>query len=146
MSLAGIAASTAYQDAKGSWPYRIGSVCKDQTNRKQSLHPWVVIAHAGAEEPKSFMTLEGPEKQSRQPSILHRTVQMASFRKLLRFKNAAGQILYGEADHVSEVTHDGLIGTSVPVYNGVDPWAANFGLTGSVDTVAEVSRVPKISN
>ncbi|KIW90827.1 uncharacterized protein Z519_08610 [Cladophialophora bantiana CBS 173.52] len=71
---------------------------------------------------------------------------MASFGKLLRFKNVSGQILYGEVKSLDKITYDTIIGATVPVYDGEDPWAADFKLSGREETVSEVlaplARVP----
>jgi hypothetical protein len=63
---------------------------------------------------------------------------MVSFGKLLRFKNPSGNIFYGEAKDLPNVTKDGLIGATVPIFEGGEPWDPNFTPTGQTETVAEV--------
>jgi hypothetical protein len=63
---------------------------------------------------------------------------MASFEKLLRFKNIAGETFYGEVGHMHTLTRDTLLGLSIPVFRAGDPWDSDFHLTGKKETIAEV--------
>lgn len=64
---------------------------------------------------------------------------MARFGKLLRFKNTSGQVFYGEAKDLPQITKDALIGAEVPVFSaGQEPWSDDFKLSGSTEKIAEV--------
>lgn len=56
----------------------------------------------------------------------------------MRFKNASGQIYYGEAQDISEITKETLIGAKVLVYRGEEPWDSDFKLTDQTETISEV--------
>lgn len=68
---------------------------------------------------------------------------MAEFGKLVRFKDASGSEYYGEAEKLESITKDSLIGSSVPVYAGLDLWDSKFTLTAETRTVAEVCRLTR---
>ncbi|KIW86364.1 hypothetical protein Z517_01760 [Fonsecaea pedrosoi CBS 271.37] len=63
---------------------------------------------------------------------------MADFGKLIRFKDAYGDIYHGEAEGLPAITKSGLIGSSVPVYSGESPWDPDFKLLPETRTIAEV--------
>ncbi|OAL33541.1 hypothetical protein AYO20_07227 [Fonsecaea nubica] len=63
---------------------------------------------------------------------------MADFGKLIRFKDANGDIYQGEAEGLPAITKSGLIGSSVPVYSGESPWDPDFKLLPETRTIAEV--------
>ncbi|KPI42411.1 Fumarylacetoacetate hydrolase domain-containing-like protein [Cyphellophora attinorum] len=63
---------------------------------------------------------------------------MADFRKLIRFKDASGQVYYGEAGDLKDITQDGLLGADVPIFEGQNPWTPGFVLTESRRTISEV--------
>lgn len=58
---------------------------------------------------------------------------MASFTRLVRFKDPLGRILYGEAPEI-----DNFIGQTVSTYDGSNPWDPNLKLTGQTAEIAEV--------
>lgn len=61
---------------------------------------------------------------------------MARFNYLVRFRDAQDNIHYGEAGDIgSEST---LIGKTVDVYTGGNPWDDDFRLSGDKATIAEV--------
>ena len=64
--------------------------------------------------------------------------RMAAFGKLIRFKNASGNIFYGEAKALETVTKDTLLGAMIPVYEGGEPWESTFRLTEQQETIAMV--------
>ena len=63
---------------------------------------------------------------------------MGGFGKLLRFKTASGQVYYGEARDLAEITKASLIGAEVPIFNGDGPWSEDFKLSDRKEKVAEV--------
>lgn len=63
---------------------------------------------------------------------------MGAFGKLLRFKTASGQVYYGEARGLAQVTADSLMGTEVPIFNGDNPWSEDFKLSDRKEKIAEV--------
>ncbi|EXJ57736.1 uncharacterized protein A1O5_12526 [Cladophialophora psammophila CBS 110553] len=63
---------------------------------------------------------------------------MATFSRLVRFRNPAGQIFYGEVPGVDFVTQESLQGSKVAVYKGETPFEDDFGLTGHQEEIAEV--------
>jgi hypothetical protein len=65
---------------------------------------------------------------------------MGAFGKLLRFKTPSGQVCYGEARGLAQITKDSLMGAEVPIFNGGDPWSEDFKLSGRKEKVAEVWR------
>ncbi|RSL96391.1 hypothetical protein CEP52_011484 [Fusarium oligoseptatum] len=69
---------------------------------------------------------------------------MATFGKLIRFKDAAGTAFYGEAEGLPSINKHGLVGSSVPVYAGESPWDPNFRLTAETKSIAEV--LPPLSH
>lgn len=60
---------------------------------------------------------------------------LASFTRLVRFKDPLGRILYGEAPE-----NDNFIGQTVSTYDGSNPWDPNLKLTGKTAEIAEVRR------
>ena len=66
---------------------------------------------------------------------------MADFRKLIRFKDATGQVYYGEAGDLAAITQGGLVGASVCVFFGENPWSPDFAITGTTKTISEVCSV-----
>ena len=68
--------------------------------------------------------------------------KMAAFGKLIRFKNALGNVFYGEASALETVTTDALIGAMIPVYEGGEPWDPTFRLTEQRETIAMVCCRP----
>ncbi|KAJ3545768.1 hypothetical protein NM208_g2353 [Fusarium decemcellulare] len=69
---------------------------------------------------------------------------MATFGKLVRFKDRAGAAFYGEAEGLPSINEQGLIGSSVPIYAGESPWDPNFRLTSETKKIAEV--LPPLSH
>lgn len=61
---------------------------------------------------------------------------MAAFRRLIRFKDAAGKVVYGEGGDGKKA--DGLIGKTVSVFRGDVPWALQP--TNATAEVKEVSH------
>lgn len=59
-----------------------------------------------------------------------------NFTRLVRFANASG-VWYGEAEG-KELTKEGLVGQSVPVFRGEHPWDADFVKTSDVQEIAQV--------
>lgn len=68
-----------------------------------------------------------------------RSMASSNFKRLIRFRNPAGQIYYGEADGMGS-TLEMLRGQTVPVYKGHNPWDDDFNLSLDRDEVAEVSH------
>jgi hypothetical protein len=64
-----------------------------------------------------------------------------NFSRLVRFKDPAGTIYYGEFGNQA-ASVDGLIGGSVPVYKGGAPWDDEFELTEKRAEIAEVRSRP----
>lgn len=58
---------------------------------------------------------------------------MASFTRIVRFKDPLGRILYGEAPE-----NDSFIGQKVSTYDGSNPWDPNLILTGQTAEIAAV--------
>ncbi|KAH8650769.1 fumarylacetoacetate hydrolase family protein [Ilyonectria robusta] len=69
---------------------------------------------------------------------------MATFGKLVRFKDRAGTAFYGEAEGLPSINKQGLIGSFVPVYASESPWDPNFRLTSETKRIAEV--LPPLSH
>lgn len=61
---------------------------------------------------------------------------MAAFRYLIRFKDASGKILLGEAGAPRKA--ETLLGSSVRVYQGSAPWDPKLRLTERTAEVKEV--------
>jgi 2-keto-4-pentenoate hydratase/2-oxohepta-3-ene-1,7-dioic acid hydratase in catechol pathway len=61
---------------------------------------------------------------------------MTVFKYLIRFKDAAGTIFFGEAGGPS--TGEALIGKTVPVYRGTSPWDPDLKATGESAEVKEL--------
>jgi 2-keto-4-pentenoate hydratase/2-oxohepta-3-ene-1,7-dioic acid hydratase in catechol pathway len=61
---------------------------------------------------------------------------MTVFKYLIRFKDAAGTVLFGEAGVPSAA--DVLLGKTVPVYQGTSPWDPNLKATGTNAVVKEL--------
>ena len=62
---------------------------------------------------------------------------MAPFKRLVRFKSPTGIIQFGETD-VQDPSKTSLVGTSVNVYSGLNPWDNDFKLTDEMAEIAEV--------
>lgn len=60
-----------------------------------------------------------------------------NFTRLVRFADSTGTIWYGDAEG-KELTKEGLVGQSVPVYHGEHPWDADFAKTSDLREIAEV--------
>ena len=60
-----------------------------------------------------------------------------NFTRLVRFADASGKIWFGEADG-NDLTNNGLVGQSVTVYRGENPWDADFAKTADVQEIAQV--------
>lgn len=69
---------------------------------------------------------------------------MASFQRLLRFKNPQGTIFYGESPVDGTVTAEQLLGASVKVYNNSSPFDDDFTFSGQTEKVAEVRLLSPI--
>ena len=63
---------------------------------------------------------------------------MAKFKRLLRFKDDARDVWYGELDDLKQINEENLMGLDVPIYEGGDPWDPSFVLNGSRRIVREV--------
>jgi hypothetical protein len=66
------------------------------------------------------------------------------FERLVRFKNPAGQIHYGEVEEKNS-TAESLSGKSVLVYKGENPWDDDFERTSRKETISEVRTTPAIA-
>jgi hypothetical protein len=66
---------------------------------------------------------------------------MAPFTSLFRFCDDSGLVYYGEAGESSGHTKESLIGRSVPVFRGENPWDVDFALTGDQRKVVEVPAI-----
>jgi hypothetical protein len=64
-----------------------------------------------------------------------------NFERLVRFKNPAGDIFYGEVEK-KDSTAESLSGQSVVVYEGENPWDDNFVRTSKKETVDQVLLPP----
>jgi hypothetical protein len=60
-----------------------------------------------------------------------------NFGRLVRFKNPAGKIYYGEVEGEFFAAED-LIGRNVPVYTGVNPWDNDFHRSYHREPISEV--------
>ena len=60
------------------------------------------------------------------------------FKRLVRFENSAGKILYGEVTSETPFVED-LIGSKVVTYDGRAPWDPDWKLTSTQDVIAKVS-------
>ncbi|KIW56398.1 hypothetical protein PV05_05063 [Exophiala xenobiotica] len=63
---------------------------------------------------------------------------MAPFSRLVRFRNPAGQIFYGEVPGDELTTKESLQGSQVAVYKGETPFDNDFSLTDQKEEIAEV--------
>ncbi|KAK5327270.1 hypothetical protein LTR43_006425 [Exophiala xenobiotica] len=63
---------------------------------------------------------------------------MAPFSRLVRFRNPAGQIFYGEVPGDDLVDKKSLEGRKVAVYKGETPFDDDFSLTGQMEEIADV--------
>ncbi len=65
---------------------------------------------------------------------------MAPFSRLVRFKNPAGSVFYGEVPESGNnlATQETLLGSRVPVYKGAAPFDDDFTLTNQKEEIAEV--------
>ena len=62
----------------------------------------------------------------------------APFGRLVRFKNQAGSIFFGEVPGTQSVTEESLNGSSVSVYDGEAPWDHDFCLSDRREEIHEV--------
>ncbi|KAK5222251.1 hypothetical protein LTR72_006508 [Exophiala xenobiotica] len=62
---------------------------------------------------------------------------MAPFSRLVRFRNPAGQIFYGEVPGDDLVDKKSLEGRKVAVYKGETPFDDDFSLTGQMEEIAD---------
>lgn len=62
--------------------------------------------------------------------------KMAIFKYLIRFKDASGKILFGEAGGPSKA--EALLGKVVPVYQGTSAWDPELKATGETAEVKEL--------
>jgi hypothetical protein len=61
------------------------------------------------------------------------------FNRILRFRDSAGTIHFGELNNQIIVSADGLVDKEVEVYtSGAAPWDDNFKLSGECAVVKEV--------
>ncbi len=60
------------------------------------------------------------------------------FTRLIRFANSAGRIYYGEADG-KDLTPEGLVGQTVPIYQGESPWDSDFIQSLQTEQIAKVN-------
>ena len=65
---------------------------------------------------------------------------MAAFNRIVRFRDRAGAVFYGEVDADKSFEQESLAGQTVPVYQGAQPWDKDFALTGEKRVIAEVSH------
>lgn len=68
---------------------------------------------------------------------------MGSFQRLVRFENALRETFFGEAESGDKLTVEKLVNSTLRVYNGNDPWDAEFSLTEKHEVVHRV-RDPSI--
>lgn len=66
---------------------------------------------------------------------------MAPFTSLLRFRDEAGTIHYGEAGASLNHTKESLTGRLVSIFQGRYPWDDDFVLTESQRKVVEVTNI-----
>ena len=66
---------------------------------------------------------------------------MAPFKRLVRFKSSVGTIHFGETD-VRDPSKESLVGTSVRVYNGSNPWDSELKLTEEKAEIVEAWQLP----
>lgn len=66
---------------------------------------------------------------------------MSKFDRLVRFTATDGQTCYGELG-ASPAPRD-LVGKTVPVFSGLNPWDEDFVLNGKEATIKEVSVTDK---
>ena len=59
------------------------------------------------------------------------------FTRLVRFADIFGEVWYGEADG-KDLTREGLVGQSVPIYDGGNPWDEDFCRTSHTKEIAQV--------
>lgn len=64
---------------------------------------------------------------------------MFNFNRLVRFEDQKGQVHYGEAS-IQDAQSD-LIGQSLKIYEGSEPWDNDFHLTEDTATISRV-RAP----
>ena len=62
------------------------------------------------------------------------------FNRLVRFKNPAAEIYYGEVEE-KESTAESLLGKSVVVYKGENPWDDDFERTSTKETIDQVRHL-----
>ncbi|KIY01280.1 uncharacterized protein Z520_02832 [Fonsecaea multimorphosa CBS 102226] len=63
---------------------------------------------------------------------------MAAFSRIVRFRNSAGQIFYGEVPGDDLVDQKSLVGSKVAVYKGESPFDNDFSLTDNKEEISEV--------
>lgn len=61
---------------------------------------------------------------------------MTVYKYLIRFKDASGSVLFGEAGGPSAA--EALLGKTVPVYEGTSPWDPDMKATGKSAEVKEL--------
>jgi hypothetical protein len=61
----------------------------------------------------------------------------ANFTRLVRFADTSGRVWYGEADG-KDLTREGLVGQSVPIYDGESPWDEDFCRTSDTKEISQV--------
>lgn len=61
---------------------------------------------------------------------------MASFDRLVRFRDAQGHVHQGEASAIPWT--ENLVGKTVKVFSGSSPWDKDFRLTNEEATISEV--------
>jgi hypothetical protein len=59
--------------------------------------------------------------------------EMTVYKYLIRFKDASGTVLFGEAG--GPVAAEALLGKKVPVYKGTSPWDPNMEAMGEIAEV-----------
>ncbi|KAH8807703.1 fumarylacetoacetate hydrolase family protein [Xylogone sp. PMI_703] len=62
---------------------------------------------------------------------------MAGFQRLIRFEDSEGTVHYGEVDTTGYLQED-LVGLEVSIYEGSEPWSADFRLTEKRSKIAKV--------
>ena len=65
-------------------------------------------------------------------------MKMPSFSRIVRFRNKAGKVFYGEVPGIDLATQDTLTGRTVAVYTDYTPYEEGFILTKQQERIAEV--------
>ncbi|KIV77302.1 hypothetical protein PV11_09109 [Exophiala sideris] len=63
---------------------------------------------------------------------------MAPFSRIVRFRNSAGQVFYGEVPGDDLVDQKSLLGSKVAVYKGETPFDHDFSLTDKKEEISEI--------